>query len=90
MCFQEPYNNGQGRDRSLEAKTNPYEAKKARLNSAEPSDPYGLFLYQTMAAMAGKAGQVHPATLAAYSNYAQAIKVTLESWKQRGERAMIM
>ena len=68
----------------------PYDglAKKARSSfESQPQvfsgpagggDPYGLFLYQTMqaaAAMAGGGkGQVHPAALAALSNY-HAIKV---------------
>ena len=85
--FQESYNGS--RERSLEDKSprHPYDgAKKARSSfesqpqvfSGGGGDPYGLFLYQTMqaaAAMAGSGkGQVHPAALAAWSNY-QAIKV---------------
>ena len=90
IFLQESYNGS--RERSLEDKSprHPYDssAKKARssFESSQPQpgqvfsgggDPYGLFLYQTMAAAAmagGGKGQVHPAALAAWSNY-QAIKV---------------
>ena len=85
LFFQESYNGS--RERSLEDKSprHPYDgAKKARSSfESQPQvfsgggDPYGLFLYQTMAAAAmagGGKGQVHPAALAAWSNY-QAIKV---------------
>ena len=82
--FQESYNGN--RERSLEDKSprHPYEvgAKKARSSfESQPQvfsghagggDPYGLFLAVAMAG--GGKGQVHPAALAAWSNY-QAIKV---------------
>ena len=86
FVLQESYN-GASRDRSLEDKSprsQHYDgAKKARIHqegqNISANDPYGLFLYQTMAAaMAGK-GQVHPAALAAYT---QALKVsTMQSRK---------
>ena len=88
--FQESYNGNRERSLEDKSPRHPYDglAKKARSSfESQPQvfsgpagggDPYGLFLYQTMqaaAAMAGGGkGQVHPAALAALSNY-QAIKV---------------
>ena len=90
--FQESYNGNRERSLEDKSPRHPYDgvAKKARSSfESQPQvfsgpagggDPYGLFLYQTMqaaAAMAGGGkGQVHPAALAALSNY-QAIKVQI-------------
>ena len=92
LVFQESYNGNRERSLEDKSPRHPYDgvAKKARSSfESQPQvfsgpagggDPYGLFLYQTMqaaAAMAGGGkGQVHPAALAALSNY-QAIKVQI-------------
>ena len=94
--FQESYNGNRERSLEDKSPRHPYDgvAKKARSSfESQPQvfsgpagggDPYGLFLYQTMqaaAAMAGGGkGQVHPAALAALSNY-QAIKVQIPKSK---------
>lgn len=86
--LQDSASHNGGRERSLEAKSPRHldPPKKAKVDHPEfpggsGNDPYGLLLYQTWAAAAGKAAggpHLHPAAAAAAawsSHYAQAIKV---------------
>ena len=77
-----PYDGGVGAKKARSSFESQPQVFSGPGGASAPTDPYGLFLYQSMqaaAAMAGGGkGQVHPAALAAWSNY-QALKVCINN-----------